>query len=322
MGHVSLMEILIPAREGKYGVPNLWGGSVEKVIGHIAAAEARNSPLILCYNHGLCPQLPVEVGVPLIVNAAAHAHVPVATILDHGSEMDMLLKAIEHGISSVMFDGSSLPYEENVQKTKEVVRIAHSKGVSVEGELGAVGGSAIETGAYTDVKSVMTDPDQARDFVHRTGVDALAISFGNVHGQYRGTPSLDLDRVRRTAKLVTTPLVMHGASGLSEGDYPRIIASGISKINYYTAMAQKAAQNIKTRAIKSCVDLVCHNIISWNIEFYVKETQDLLDLLGCTGKAGQDVDRAGTLEREEVLIEEISRAVVEAISRMQQDSSI
>lgn len=115
---------------------------------------------------------------------------------------------------------------------------------------------------------------------------------------------------------------MHGASGLSEGDYPRIIASGISKINYYTAMARKAAQNIKTRAIKSCVDLVCHNIISWNIEFYVKETQDLLDLLGCTGKAAQEVDRAGPLDREEVLIEEISKAVVEAITRKQQESSI
>lgn len=113
--------------------------------------------------------------------------------------MDMILKAIEHGISSVMFDGSSLPYEENVRQTKDVVRIAHPKGVSVEGELGAVGGSAIETGGYSDVKSVMTDPDQAQDFVHRTDVDALAISFGNVHGQYRGTPNLDLDRVRRTA---------------------------------------------------------------------------------------------------------------------------
>jgi fructose-bisphosphate aldolase class II len=322
MGHVSLVDILIPAREGKYGIPNLWGGSVEKVIGHITAAENRNSPLILCYNHGLCPQLPVEVGVPLIVHAAEHARVPVATILDHGSDMDMILKAIEHGVSSVMFDGSSLPYEDNVFQTRNVARTAHSRGVSVEGELGAVGGSAIETGGYSDVKGVMTDPDQARDFVERTGVDALAISFGNVHGQYRAAPNLDLDRVRRTAELVSIPLVMHGASGLSESDYPRVIASGISKINYYTAMAQKAAQNIKTKAAKSCVDLVCHNIISWNIEFYKKETQDLLDLLGCSGKARAEVGGPSPVDLADVLVVEISKAVAEVLSRKQLDSSI
>ena len=315
MAHVTLTEVLRDARQRKYGIPNLWGGSVEKVIGHVRAAEAKRSPLIMCYNHGLCPLLPVEIGVPLIVNAARHAEVPVATILDHGSDFQMILKCIHHGISSVMFDGSALDYEENVRQTAEVARIAHPLRVSVEGELGAVGGSAIETGGYSEAKSVMTDPGQASDFVRRTGVDALAISFGNVHGRYEGTPSLDLDRVRRIAASVDVPLVMHGASGLADRDYAGIIESGISKINYYTAMAVKAAENTRQKTAQACKDLVCHNLMAWNIEFYIEETNKLLDLLGCSGKAPAAASDLNNREFDKILVEEVSKAVREAMSK-------
>jgi len=285
MAHVSLKELLTDARARAFGIPNLWGGSIEAVIGHVRAAEASRSPLILCYNRELCPQLPLEIGVPLIVNAARLAAVPVATILDHGADLETILKSIRLGLSSVMFDGSRLEYEENVRQTAEVVRIAHPLGVSVEGELGAIGGSSIETGGYSDVESVKTDPEQAADFVRKTGVDALAISFGNVHGPYRGAPALDLDRVRRIAGLVDVPLVMHGASGLADEQYPAIIASGISKINYYTAMAVKAAENMRMRTARDRKDLVYHKLVAWNIEVFIQETNRLLDLLGCSGKA-------------------------------------
>jgi fructose-bisphosphate aldolase class II len=192
-----------------------------------------------------------------------------------------------------MFDSSSLPYEKNVEKTKEAVRIAHSQGVTVEGELGSVGGSAVESGnSEASGHNVFTDPDQAKEFVERTGVDALAISFGNVHGEYRGEPRLDLHRVKRIASLVDVPLVMHGASGLSPHDYPRIIESGISKINYYSAMAAAAVENIRRKLASPAA--VCpqepaifkaHHLISWNIEFYTDATIKLLDLLGSSGKA-------------------------------------
>ncbi len=215
---------------------------------YLAIFERRKKtahPFCLCYNYGLCPELPMEIGIPFIVRAAERARVPVATILDHGEDLEMVMMAIHCGVSSVMFDGSHFPYEENVRQTKEVIRIAHAVGISVEAELGAVGGSAIETGGTQEPESVMTDPMQAKDFVGQTGVDALAISFGNVHGSYKGEPELDLGRVRTISELVPVPLVMHGASGLKESDYGAIVASGISKLNYHTAMSKAAALYIR-----------------------------------------------------------------------------
>ncbi|MFC2029700.1 class II fructose-bisphosphate aldolase [Chloroflexota bacterium] len=285
MAHLSLKSVLYDAKVRRYGVPTLWGGSVEKVLGHIQAAELSRAPLCLCYNHGLCPELPIEIGIPLIVSAAELAKVPVATILDHGNDLEMVTRAIHSGVSSVMFDGSSFPFQENTKQTKEVTRIAHAVGVSVEAELGAVGGSAIETGGADDINSVMTDPMQAKEFAEQTGVDALAISFGNVHGSYRGEPELDLDRVRKISELVSIPLVMHGASGLRESDYEAIISSGISKLNYHTAMSKKAALNIRQKVESAGADFGYHSVMNWNIQFYQEETEHLLEVLGCTGKA-------------------------------------
>ncbi len=312
MGHVTLKNLLKHTRHGAYGIPNFWGGSIEKVIGHIFAANNCDSPLCLCHNQGLCPSLPIEIGVPLIVSAAEYSDVPVATILDHGTDFESIQKAIRYGISSVMFDGSHLTYEENLKKTKEVVMYAHAKGVSVEAELGAVGGSAVEIGMYADVRSIMTDPDQAQDFVRQTQIDALAISFGNVHGPYKGMPKLDLERVAKIARLVDVPLVMHGASGLCDSDYPRIIDSGISKINYYTALALKTAQNLKHKFIRTTDDVACHQVMAWNIEYITTETQRLLDLLRCSGKASA-WERLGD-ERCNFDVEEITQEVLSAIS--------
>ena len=285
MGHVSLTTVLHDAQIRRYGVPTLWGGSVAKVLGHIRAAELNGAPLCLCYNYGLSPELPIEIGVPLIVSAAKQARVPIATILDHGYDLEMVTQAIHYGVSSVMFDGSHFPYQENIRQTKEVTRIAHAVGISVEAELGAVGGSALETGGNEDLKSVMTDPLQARDFVEKTGIDALAISFGNVHGLYKGEPNLDLDRVRAISRMVSIPLVMHGASGLSDSDFREVIASGISKLNYHTAMSKKAALDLRQKVTTASTDFGYHTVMNWNIQFYEEETKHLCDVLGCTGKA-------------------------------------
>jgi fructose-bisphosphate aldolase class II len=284
MPHVSLLTLLSDAKRRKYGIPNLWGGSQEMALGAIQAAEEQHAPLILCYNRDLCPEVPLELAVPFIVNAAEYANVPIATILDHGDDLDIIVKAMYHRIGSVMIDGSRLPYEENIRITREVVRIAHPLGIAVEAELGAVGGSAIEQGEVGG-ESVFTDPAQAEDFVGRTEIDALAISFGNVHGLYQQEPRLDFDRIRKIASLVDIPLVMHGASGLSKHDYPRIIASGISKINYHSAMAREVSKRLKQRLIDVGEPPAHHTIMSWNIEVYREITKDLLDTLGCSGKA-------------------------------------
>ena len=135
---INSREILADARNRKYGIPGLLGGNLEMIIGQVRAAEERESPLTLVFNQEVTPQIPIELGMPLIVNAAKNASVPVATILDHGRSLGAIAEAIRLGTSSVMFDGSSLPYEENVKRTKEVVEIAHAAGICVEAELGSI----------------------------------------------------------------------------------------------------------------------------------------------------------------------------------------
>jgi fructose-bisphosphate aldolase class II len=289
---VSAKEILMDARARKYGIPNLLAGNVEMILGQVRAAEAENAPLMLAFNQGVTPQIPLEIGVPLMVTAARLATVPVATILDHGHTLEDIVKTIQLGSSSVMFDGSDLPYEENVRQTCEIVRVAHALGVSVEAELGSIGGSSIELGYATPVSTeedpthFFTDPDLTVDFVRRTGIDSLAISFGNTHGPYRGEPHLDLDRVRQIYARVEIPLVMHGASGLADIDYGNLIDSGISKINYYTAIARGASQDLKQVVNQADEEtMIYHQTIAWGINYFYQETRKLLSLLRGTGKA-------------------------------------
>jgi fructose-bisphosphate aldolase class II len=285
MPHVNSKDILSQARAGKYGVPGLLGGNLEMVIGQVAAAEERRSPLILVFNQEVTAKVPMELGIPMIVNAAEKADIPVATILDHGYDIESIIKAIRFGSASVMFDGSSLPYDENVRKTKEIVRIAHAAGVCVEAELGSIVGSSIDP-EKSGPEAAFTDPDMAADFVNKTGVDTLAISFGNVHGVYKGEPNLDLERVRRIHSMVDIPLVMHGGSGLSESDYAKVIESGISKVCYYTTMARGVSGDIRKMMLDAGQDdIIYHHIISRSIDYFCTETRKLLDVLGCSGAA-------------------------------------
>jgi len=173
-----------------------------------------------------------------------------------------------------------------------VVRVAHAVGVSVEAELGSVGGaytgidgtdSTAET-EHGDPERYFTDPDLAAQFVERTGTDALAISFGNVHGLYRGEPRLDLQRVRKIHAMTDVPLAVHGASGLEEGDYRRIVESGISKLNYYTVMGIDASADLRRMFADAGQDVVVyHQIISWAIDFFYADTKRLMDVVQCSG---------------------------------------
>ncbi len=286
MPHVNSKDILSEARERKYGVPGLLGGNLEMVVGQITAAEERRSPLILVFNQEVTEKIPMELGIPMIVNAAEKADVPVATILDHGQGVESIVRAICLGSSSVMFDGSGLPYEENVEKTKEIVRIAHAAGVCVEAELGSIVGSSVDP-ENSGPEAAFTDPGMAADFVEKTGTDTLAISFGNVHGVYKGEPSLDLERVRRIRSMVDVPLVMHGGSGLTEGDYAKIVESGISKVCYYTTMARGASGDLRKMMLDAEQDdIIYHHIISRATDYFYTETRKLLDVLGCSGTVG------------------------------------
>lgn len=285
MAHVGAAQILGHGRRHGYGVPCLLAGNLEMMIGAVAAAQEANAPLILAYNAAVTPMIPMKIAAPAMVQLAADATVPVATILDHGLDLENVARAIDLGLSTVMFDGSHLPYAENVRQTRAVVRLAHAAGVDVEGELGAIGGSSAELGSG-EAAGAFTDPALVREFAAETGVDVLAISFGNRHGVYGAVPMLDLDRVRTIAADVDTPLAMHGASGLADDLYAAVIDAGVSKINYYTSMARAVTKRLCDRLqVSPEFDLVYHHVIEWSTEEFRVETGRLLAVLGAEGQA-------------------------------------
>lgn len=186
----------------------------------------------------------IEYIAVLAKEAAEKATVPVAVHLDHGTDFDQVMKCIRHGFSSVMVDGSKFPLEENIGVTKKVVEIAHAVDVSVEAELGKIGGT--EDHIKVDEKdATMTDPDEAVKFVEETGVDSLAIAVGTAHGVYEGEPELDFDRIKVIKEKLNMPLVLHGSSGVAYEDLEKAIGLGINKINIDTDIRMAFADAIK-----------------------------------------------------------------------------
>ncbi|MCL6087231.1 MAG: class II fructose-bisphosphate aldolase [Actinobacteria bacterium] len=286
MAHVTLKEILKDARDRQYGIPCLCGADIEMMMGIIKAAEEKQSPLILNYNKQLSSGIPLEIMLPVIVKEAEKAKVPIATMLDHGSDFELIMKAIHYGAKAVMFDGSGLAFEENINRTSEVVKVAHSLGVSVEAELGGVGGNVFEIAGTSVTESSFTNLNEAVEFARRTDVDCLAVSFGNVHGKYKSTPDLDLQLVKRLSYSLDIPLAMHGASGLNFSDYKLIIEAGISKINYFSAMCLPYFEEIDKMIKESNEEAFCVKTIPMTINFWYEQTKPVLDVLMCSWKAG------------------------------------
>ncbi len=231
---------------GAFNTPNL-----ESIQAVIQAAEKLNQPVIIMHAQIHEKIAPLEMIGPAMINMADAAKVDVCVHLDHGEDRGYLLRAMKMGFTSVMYDGSKLHYEENVANTCEIVRAAHGLGVSVEAELGRVlrpegGGKPDPDEAALTPAECYTDPHTAMAFVAATNVDALAIAFGTAHGIYEAKPCLDFDRIAEIHKLVTVPLVMHGGSGVEDGDFKKAIAAGISKINYFTYMSLAGGKAVAT----------------------------------------------------------------------------
>lgn len=217
----------------------------------IGAAEDLHVPVIIMHTQVHEAMMPIETIGPIMVASAKKARVPVCVHLDHGETLDYLLKALELGFTSVMYDGSLLPYQENVANTRLAVKFAHRKGVSVEAEIGVLGKRELGPGHQQETgpapRQVYTDPREASRFVRDTGIDALACSFGTAHGLYLKKPRLDLGVLEKVKEQVEVPLVMHGGSGVSEEDYRAVIARGIRKINYYTYMAKAGGSGVESK---------------------------------------------------------------------------
>lgn len=242
MALVTLQEILKDAQSNGYAVGMFDLHNLEMANAAVEAAEEERSPVILALAEVHAQDERTRKNLAdIAVICGRRARVPVAVHYDHGQNVEAILQVLHRGFTSVMFDGSLLPYTENVCKTKEIVQFARAFGASVEGEIGHVGGSE---GTLTEEEICYTDPEMAKKFAEETEVDALAVAIGTVHGLYRKKPSLDLERLQKIHSLVQVPLVLHGGSGLSEENFRDCIRCGISKINIYTEVAQTAADTI------------------------------------------------------------------------------
>lgn len=249
---VSLREIVADAYQNGYAVGAFNCLSLENVEGAIMAAEELNSPIILQLAEVQFPCAPLEKMIPMFVDAARSSFVPVAVHLDHGLSFNTCAQAIRLGVTSVMIDGSTLPLEENIRVTREVVQMAKAFGVAVESELGKVGDT--DTVEWDNNVNTFTDVDESIRFVQETGIDALAISIGNLHGKYTATPNLNIQRLKEIKDRNPIPLVLHGGSGTSEADFKDCVHNGISKVNVSTAIQLRIMDELR-ECMKNETDL-------------------------------------------------------------------
>ncbi len=254
---VTLKEILQIAEEKQIAVGAFNAANLESLQANFEAAEELGVPLIIQFAQCHESWIPIDLIGPLMVDFAKKAGVPVCVHLDHGEDLEYLERALKIGLTGIMYDGSTLPYEENLANTKKAVELAAKYGASVEAELGSMGrresGAGDGSGEDDDTK-IYTDPVQAKDFVTQTGIDALACSFGTTHGIYLKKPKLDFDVVKEVRRQCNNiPVVMHGGSGVSREDFQEAVRAGVRKINYFTYM-DKAGGNAAAEYVKEAAD--------------------------------------------------------------------
>ena len=239
---VNMKELLKDAQDGNYAVGSFSVANMEMVLGVLKAARALSAPVILQIAEVRLKQSPLEIIGPLMVAAAENADTPVAVHFDHGKTEEKIKQALDLGFTSVMFDGSHLPLDENIATTKRIIDIAGKYNASVEAEIGCVGGS--EDGSE-DIAINCTKPQDAVRFEAETGVDALAIAIGNAHGNYKDVPKLRFDILQKVNEMTNTPLVLHGGTGISPDDFVKCSKNGIKKINIATATFDCVEQSVR-----------------------------------------------------------------------------
>lgn len=279
----TLKEILARANTENYTVLAANIFNMESLLAIIGAAEKENAPIIL--NIGQMRMSDEKLGAPLTHAArelAEQVAVPVCINLDHGTERAVLMKAMDCGCTSVMIDASKLPYDENVAYTREIVEIAHSRGISVEGEIGHVG----QGNEYTDsgAKDGLTEPETARAYAEATGVDALAVAIGTAHGTYKKAPKIDFERLEEIKAVVDVPLVLHGASCTGEDKLKEAAQRGIRKINMFTEFLIDTAKAINEAYAKDDT-LNYDNLSAIAKNTYEEKVRHYIRLYGGSGKA-------------------------------------
>ena len=273
---VNLNDVSIDAQKKHYAVGLFNTIDTDMLEGVISAAEELCSPVIISTAEVLLPYGELNLISPSVIAAAKAAKVPVVVHYDHGLTVERCKQALDLGFTSIMFDGSAGDTAENLKTTAEMVKLAHSMGVTVEGEIGHVGEAVTDDGATDDM---YTTPQEAVDFVAATGVDALAVAIGTAHGVYRTKPRLDLGRLAEIRAAINTPLVLHGGSGLSDDDFRNAISGGIAKVNIFTDLCRAGLS-----AIRQNPDADYLIARSKKVEAIKQETMKKMMLFGCNGK--------------------------------------
>ena len=230
---VNMRDMLNKAAADKYGVGFFNAVNIEMARAVIETAEELKAPVIVGTAEVLLPYMELKRVAEYLIPMAKEAPVPVCVHYDHGLTFERCMEALRLGFTSVMYDCSTIAYEENLNRVREMVNICHAMDVTVEGELGHVGDNS-GSGKLDEPSDYFTDPDLAYDFVDRTKIDALAVAVGNAHGDYVFPPKLDFDRIKEISNKTGIPLVLHGGSGLSDSDFQTAVKQGICKINIFT----------------------------------------------------------------------------------------
>lgn len=277
---VNMQQILGNAKAGKYGVGFFNAVNVEMAKAVIETAEKLGAPVIVGTAEVLLPSMPLEQVADYLIPMARRAAVPVCVHFDHGLHFETCMQALHLGFTSIMYDCSTAEYSENVANVAEMVRICHAVGATVEGELGHVGDNQ-GTGKLLCHSDYYTDPDLARDFVRKTGVDALAIAVGNAHGDYQFPPKLDFGRIEMIREATGVPLVLHGGSGLSDQDFRLAVERGICKINIFTDIDKAGKRGIAEGLAAGCTSM--RGLMPYEIAAMKQVVAEKICLFGSAG---------------------------------------
>lgn len=284
MALVPVSKLLFQADRGGYAVGAFNANNMEIVQAIIRAAELERSPVIMQASQGAINYAGLEFISGMVKIAAESSSVPVALHLDHGTDFEQVVKCIRSGFSSVMYDGSKLPLEENIAMTKKVLEIARPIEVSVEAELGKIGGT--EDDIHVSEKEAMyTDPEEARYFVEQTGVESLAIAIGTAHGQYKGEPQLDFDRLAQIKSVVKIPIVLHGSSGVPDESLRKAIKLGVCKVNIDTNIREALVWTMRKVMAENPAEIDPRKILGPAREAVVEIIREKTRVFGSSGQA-------------------------------------
>lgn len=279
---VTSTKMLNDAQKGNYAVGAFNAENMEMVKAIIRAAEELKAPVMIQTTPSTIKYGTLETYFAMVSAEAKKATVPVCLHLDHGSSFELAVQAMKAGYTSVMIDGSHEDFEGNVAVTKKVADVANALGIPVEAELGKVGGKEDDLEADADTN---TDPEEAKEFVERTGVTSLAVAIGTAHGFYHGTPVLDKERVSEVKKLVSVPLVLHGASGLSEEDVRECVERGMCKVNFATELRAAYTDACKKLLEEKPETFDPKKLGVVGMEAVKETVKSRMVMCGCVGKA-------------------------------------